>query len=168
MGDGMASYEIQQCCIFGIDKKEHDEIAKIGQILPKQFTNQAQRQYMNANIFQNFIMTKFQRDMQGLTLQQFVCIFKIRYVVKLNPWTVMRVLGENYNYGLRVQPHMSTVMQRNVDSRSVAIWSLDRRVPRLDKSLRNGSDVADDLRKCSDKKNGHSQARKDTILKNGP
>ena len=64
----------------------------------------------------------------------------------------MRVLGEKYNYGLRVQPHMSTVMQRNVDSRSVAIWSLDRRVPRVDKSLQNDSDVADDLRKCSDKK----------------
>ena len=41
--DRGATYEIEQCCVFGIDKTEYDEIAKIGKILPKRFTYDAQR-----------------------------------------------------------------------------------------------------------------------------
>ena len=40
---GTRGYEVEQCCVFGIDENEHREIAKIGKIAPKYFNNDAHR-----------------------------------------------------------------------------------------------------------------------------
>ena len=53
-------------------------------------------------------------------------IFSNRFVVKLNPWTVMRTLGEQFGYSLWFGPTMSMV--KIVEGRVLCIWNMERRI----------------------------------------